>query len=60
MRVATALIAGSIDVNQALTYQSHIGDGKHTAKSGLFLRGFPGRLVLYPLVVSTQAILTPT
>ena len=44
---------GNIDIHRALTYQSDITEGKHTAKSGLFLRDHPGRLVLYPMVAAT-------
>ena len=39
-RIATALIQGNIDIHRALTYQSEIKEGKHTAKTGLFLRSF--------------------
>ena len=56
-RIATALIQGNIDIHRALTYQSEIKEGKHTAKTGLFLRSFPGRLLLYPVVAGTCAMI---
>ena len=57
MRLAYALIAGNIDIHRALTYQSHIKSGKHTARSGLFLRSHPGRLILYPMVAATCTVI---
>ena len=57
MRIAIALMDGDITVHEALIYQSETKLGMHTAKSGLFLRDFPGRLILYPLVASTCAII---
>ena len=56
MRVATALIQGNIEIHHALTYQTDIELGKHTAASGKFLRDHPGRLMLYPLVAATCAV----
>lgn len=53
MRLAKALMAGSLDVHRALTYQTEIKEGLHTARSGIFLRTWPGRILLYPLVAST-------
>jgi len=50
MRIAVALTEGQINVHEALIYQTETKNGLHTAKSGLFLRSFPGRLVLYPLL----------
>ena len=57
MRIATALIEGRLDVHKALTYQIDTKQGKHTAPSGLFLRDFPGRLILYPLEAATCAVI---
>jgi hypothetical protein len=57
MRIAIALMDGNITVHEALIYQSETKLGKHTAKSGLFIRDFPGRLILYPAVASTCAII---
>ena len=51
MRIAVALVEGRINVHEALIYQTEAKEGKHTAKSGLFLRDFPGRIILYPLEV---------
>lgn len=53
LRIAEALIDGEINVHEALNYQSETKKGLHTAKSGLFLRDFPGRLILYPLEAAT-------
>lgn len=38
-------------------FQSETKMGNHTASSGNFLREFPGRLVLYPAVASTCAVI---
>ena len=46
-----------INIHEALIFQSETQQGVHTAKSGLFLRDFPGRLVLYPLVAATCAVI---
>jgi len=56
MKIAVALMEGHIDVNAALLYQTETKQGKHTAPGGLFLRDFPGRLILYPLEAFTCAI----
>lgn len=56
-RIAMALIEGQITVHEALLYQSEAKHGLHTATSGLFLRDFPGRLVLYPLQAATCAVI---
>lgn len=56
-RIAMALIQGQITVHEALLYQSETKQGLHTAGSGLFLRDFPGRLVLYPLLSATCAVI---
>lgn len=57
MRIAIALMDGHINVHEALMYQSETKLGKHTARSGIFLRDFPGRLVLYPFVAATCAVI---
>lgn len=57
MRVAIALMDDEIDIHEALIYQAETVKGVHTAKSGLFLRDFPGRLLLYPGVASTCAVI---
>jgi hypothetical protein len=57
MRIAVALMDGDIHVHEALIFQSETKLGQHTADSGKFLRDFPGRLVLYPLVASTCAVI---
>ena len=54
MKVAVAYVDGYINIHQALNFQSDIKKGKHTAASGLFLRDFPGRLLLYPFEAGTQ------
>lgn len=41
----------------ALIFAQETQQGRHTAKSGLFLRDFPGRLVLYPLEAATCAVI---
>lgn len=56
-RIAEALVEGRINIHEALIYQTETKEGKHTAKSGLFLRDFPGRLVLYPLEAATCAVI---
>mmetsp|Transcript_26627 Transcript_26627/g.63859 ORF Transcript_26627/g.63859 Transcript_26627/m.63859 type:complete len:653 (+) Transcript_26627:35-1993(+) len=56
-RIAVALIEGRITVHEALLYQSEAKQGIHTASSGLFLRDFPGRIVLYPLQAATCAVI---
>ena len=57
MRIAVALVDGSINIHQALIFQTETKRGMHTAKSGLFLRDFPGRLILYPLQAATCAVI---
>ncbi|KAL3942748.1 MAG: hypothetical protein SGBAC_003123 [Bacillariaceae sp.] len=56
-KIAVALVDGNIDIHQALIFQSNAKRGKHTAASGLFLRDYPGRLVLYPLEAATCAVI---
>eukprot|EP00937_MAST-01D_sp_MAST-1D-sp2_P002305 g2305.t1 len=57
MRIATALVDGHVDVHKALQYQMDVKRGKHTARSGLFLRLWPGRLVLYPFEAATCTVI---
>ena len=57
MRIAVALGDGEITVREALHYQEEVKKGIHTAKSGLFLRDFPGRLILYPLLAATCVVI---
>jgi hypothetical protein len=52
-----ALIEGQINVHEALVYQREAKQGKHTAKSGLFIRNFPRRLILYPGQAATCAVI---
>jgi hypothetical protein len=58
MKIAVAHMEGHIDVHEALLFQLETKKGLHTAPGGLFLRNYPGRLVLYPLeaAVHTQAL----
>jgi hypothetical protein len=56
-RIAMALIEGQINVHEALVYQREAKQGKHTAKSGLFIRNFPRRLILYPGQAATCAVI---
>ena len=57
VRTAVALMDNEITVHEALIYQWETEQGTHTAKSSLFLREFPGRLILYPAVASTCAVI---
>ena len=57
MRVAIALMDDEITIHEALIYQWETEQGVHTAASGKFLREFPGRLTLYPLVAATCAVI---
>lgn len=57
-KTAIALIDGHIDIHKALTYQTEIGKGLHTAKSGLLIqRNYPGRLLVYPWEAATCALI---
>lgn len=40
-----------------MNYQEETLQGLHSAKSGNFLRDFPGRLILYPLEAATCAVI---
>mmetsp|Transcript_41195 Transcript_41195/g.60989 ORF Transcript_41195/g.60989 Transcript_41195/m.60989 type:complete len:748 (-) Transcript_41195:196-2439(-) len=57
MKIAVALVEGHINVHEALIYQTETKSGTHTARSGLFLRDFPGRLILYPMQAATCAVI---
>ena len=57
MKIAVALVEGHINIHEALIFQSETRLGHHTAKSGLFLRENPGRLILYPLEAATCAVI---
>lgn len=57
MRIAYALCEGHLTVHEALLFQQETKQGLHTAPSGRFLRGFPGRLMLYPALSSTCAVI---
>ena len=57
LRIAVALMDQDIGIHEALVFQSETKRGLHTASSGNFLREFPGRLVLYPAVSSTCAVI---
>jgi len=57
MKIAIALVEKRINIHQALIFQQETKRGEHTARSGLFLRDFPGRLVLYPLEAATCAVI---
>jgi hypothetical protein len=57
MRIAVALSDGEITIYEALNYQAEVKQGKHTAKTGLFIRDFPGRLVVYPVLALTCTVI---
>jgi hypothetical protein len=57
MKIAVALIEKRISVHEALIFQTETKHGLHTASSGLFLRNYPGRLVLYPIEAATCAVI---
>ena len=57
MKVAVALIEGHINVHEALIFEQEARQGKHTAKSGLFFRTNPGRLVLFPIEAATCTVI---
>lgn len=56
-KIAIALTNGYIDIHEALKFQQETKEGLHTAASGLFLRNYPGRLILYPLEAATCAVI---
>ena len=57
VKIANAHIQGRLDIHDALLFQTAVMDGKHTARSGRFLREFPGRLLLYPLEAATCTVI---
>ena len=57
MRLVVALMDNDITIHEALIYQHETEQGVHTARSDRFLRDFPRRLVLYPLVAATCAVI---
>jgi len=56
-RIAVALIKGHISVHEALNYQIETKKGAHTGRRLLFLRDFPGRLIIYPCQAATCAMI---
>jgi len=57
VRIASALYNGHLTVHEALLFQQETKAGKHTAKSGLFVRNYPGRLVVLPCMSATCAMI---
>jgi len=57
MRIASALYNGHLTVHEALLFQEEAKQGKHTARSGLFIRDYPGRLIVLPAMSSTCAVI---
>ena len=57
MRIASALYNGHLTVHEALLFQEEAKQGKHTAKTGLFIRDYPGRLIVLPAMSSTCAVI---
>ncbi|CAE7202976.1 PLRG1 [Symbiodinium microadriaticum] len=57
MRIASALYNGHMTVHEALLFQEEAKQGKHTAKTGLFIRDYPGRLIVLPAMSSTCAVI---
>ena len=56
-RIANALVEGQINVHEALVYQQETKNGVHTARSGYYIRTYPGRLLLYPGQAATCAVI---
>lgn len=56
-RIANALVDGQINVHEALVYQQETKEGRHTARSGYYIRTYPGRLFLYPGQAATCAVI---
>lgn len=56
-KTAVTLIEERIGIHDALIFQTELKLGRHTSKSGLFLRNNPGRLVLYPLQAATCCVI---
>ena len=57
MRIAGAVYNGHMTVHEALLFQQEAKEGKHTAKTGLFIRDYPGRLIVLPAMSSTCAVI---
>lgn len=57
MRIASALYNGHMTVHEALLFQQEAKEGKHTAGTGLFIRDYPGRLIILPAMSSTCAVI---
>ena len=57
MRIASALYNGHLTVHEALLFQEEAKQGKHTASTGLFIRDYPGRLIVLPAMSSTCAVI---
>ena len=57
MRIAAALYNGHMTVHEALLFQQEAKQGKHTARTGLFIRDYPGRLIVLPAMSSTCAVI---
>lgn len=57
MRIASALYNGYLTVHEALLFQEEAKQGKHTARTGLFIRSYPGRLIVLPAMSSTCAVI---
>ena len=48
---------GHISIHEALNFQTEVKNHVHIAQSGVFLRDFPGRLILYPGLAATCAVI---
>ena len=57
MKIASALCDGHITVHEALNFQTEVKSNVHTARSGVFLRDFPGRILAYPGLAATCAVI---
>jgi len=57
MKIASALCDGHITIHEALNFQTEVKDHVHTARCGVFLRDFPGRLIVYPGLAATCAVI---
>ena len=56
-KTAVAFLEGRIGIHDALIFHTELKKGKHTCRSGLFLRGNPGRLILYPFQAATCCVI---
>ena len=57
MKIASALCDGHITIHEALNFQTEVKEHVHTARFGVFLRDFPGRLIVYPGLAATCAVI---